>query len=60
MASPPMMLELIPFEEELIGLIQKIEMKNNTNPLQKKMKKDIQKIKRSKEIIVEADKTSNL
>ena len=60
MASPPMMLELIPFEEELIGLIQKIEMKNITNPLQKKMKKDIQKIKRSKEIIVEADKTSNL
>ena len=35
-------------------------MSKVTNPLQEKMKQDLQKIRSSKKFIVEADKTSNL
>ena len=57
---PPTMMELRPFEEELIQMIQKVEMRYVTNQLQDQMKEDIKKIKSTNDVIVEADKTANL
>lgn len=57
---PPNMPELKPFEDDLISIVSSIEMKMVNNPLQDQMKEDIIKIKQTKEMIVQADKTTNL
>ena len=57
---PPVMPELKKFEEELLNLINEVEMRPMMNPLQQKIKEDLQKIKDTEDIIVKADKTSNL
>ena len=53
-------LKLKPFEEDLISMVSSIEMKMCNNPLHAQMKDDITKIKQTKEMIVQADKTTNL
>jgi hypothetical protein len=57
---PPFMKELMPFENDMVEMIKSVEMRNTSNPLQDQMREDIKKIKQIPEIIVEADKTSNL
>ena len=58
---PPTMFELKPFEEEVMEMIQKIQMRTYPmNPLQQQMRNDIKKINDCEEVIVQADKTSNL
>ena len=55
-----MMTELKTFEEELLEIIKELEMRPMMNPLQQRMKEDLQKMKNMEEVIVKADKTSNL
>ena len=54
------MLELKPFEEDMVEMIRNVEMRNTNNPLQNQMREDIKKLKSIPEVIVEADKTANL
>ena len=57
---PPFQLELKNFEVEMVEMIKGVEMRNTSNHLQERMKEDIRKIKKIPEVIVQADKTSNL
>ena len=52
--------KLDPFKKDLIKLIDSIKYRPYSNDFQKKLKEDCNKIKQSKDIIVSADKTSNL
>ena len=47
------------FKEKLANLIKNIEFKPNTNEFQKRIRKDISRIDKSKKLFVAADKTSN-
>ena len=58
--SAPECDKLIPFEEALFRLIRSITFRKINNELQKQMKRDINTINNSKNIIVFADKTKNL
>ena len=57
--TPPQIQELADFEKDLIGLIQKLRFKKDTNEFQKRIKADIKKIE-SEKVFVPADKTSNM
>ena len=50
----------IPFENDLIALVQNIRFRNTRNHFQKKIKKDIQLIKSSDKTVTFANKTTNL
>ncbi len=52
--------KLDPFKKDLVKLIASIEYRPHSNDFQKKLKEDCSKIKQSQDIIVSADKTSNL
>ena len=58
--TPKQVKELIPFENDLIALVQNIRFRNTRNHFQKKIKKDIQLIKSSDKTVTFADKTTNL
>ena len=58
--SPPNINELKGFENDLISLIKNIEFKKTRSKFQNKLKNDVLKINESNEIIVAADKTSNM
>ena len=58
--TPPQIQELADFEKDLIGLIQKLRFKKDTNEFQKQIKADIKKIIESEKVFVPADKTSNM
>ena len=51
---------LTAFENDLIEAISKIKFKTNLDNFQKQLQADVEKIRKSDKIIVEADKTSNL
>ena len=51
--------DLMRFEKDLIKIVPELEMKKANNNLQEQMKMDKMRIKRSKEMIVSADKTDN-
>ena len=57
---PPRIEELEPFEDDLLKMIEDVQFRNTTNNLQQRLRKDSEKIKKSKDIIVPADKTRNL
>ena len=57
---PPKMKELKDFEDDMADLIRKVEFRHSNNSLQRQMKRDIDIIKESPDVIVQADKTSNL
>ena len=57
--SPPPMKELKLFEEDMFEMIKKIEFRTVRNDFQKKLKQDINVIKKTPEIITSADKTQN-
>ena len=48
------------FENDLYGLNQKVEFTNVQNTFQQKLKKDVQSIKSSNNMLVYADKSTNL
>ena len=48
------------FENDLYDLIQKVEFTNVQNTFQQKLKKDIQSIKSSNNMLIFADKSTNL
>ena len=57
---PPVVQELTDFEDGLWKMVNNIEFRHVNNPFQEKMKKDIKDIKQCNQLIVPADKSSNL
>ena len=55
--NAPQIPELIPFEKDLTNMIANLEFKNNKSDFQKQLLNDTRKIKKSKNIFVNADKT---
>ena len=58
--TPKQLKELIPFENDLITLVQNIRFRKTRNHCQKKIKKDIPLIKSSDKTVTFADKITNL
>ena len=58
--NPPMIREMKAFEDDLFNLVNNIKYKPVHNEFQEQMKTDKQRIVNSKEVIVSADKTSNM
>ena len=52
--------KLEPFKKDLVKLVANIKYRPHANDFQKKLKEDCNRIKQSKEVIVNADKTSNM
>ena len=48
------------FEKDPMNIVRNIKFQENTNEFQRKLKKDIKKIKSSPDIFVPADKTGNM
>ena len=57
---PPPSPDLVQFENDLMDLIRNIEFRPVHSEFQKKMKEDIKNIKSCSEVIVSADKSTNL
>ena len=58
--TPPSNSGLDQFENDLFGIIRKIELMNSKNTFQAKMREDIEHIKKSKKIWVRSDKSNNI
>ena len=56
----PKVEELDEFEEDLLTMIEEVRFRNTTNRFQQRLKEDIWKIRKSKNIIVPADETRNM
>ena len=57
---PPRVNELEAFEDDLLTMIENIDFRRTSNDLQRRLDKDVQKMKNSKDVIVPADETRNL
>lgn len=57
---PPQIAELIPFESDMYDLIRNIKYRNQSNDFQSKLQRDVKDIKASTEMLIPADKTTNL
>ena len=57
---PPQPTELEMFENDLLHIINSIKFRNQKNIFQQKLKADIYEIKKSTDVFVFADKTSNI
>ena len=60
--APPKVPELIPFEKKLFEMVKNIKYEDPKKPkseLQRKLAKDVTKIKKEPKVIVASDKTSN-
>ena len=58
--TPPKSPHLVPFEDDMYEIIQKIEFRKVNNEFQKKLARDVKSIKQNKNLLVSADKTTNL
>ena len=58
--TPPTCEELEKFEEELLNLVKTLKFKNTPSEFQNKLKKDVSDFNSNKNILVFADKTSNI
>ena len=58
--TPPLNEHLNAFEKDLYDLIQKVEFTNVQNTFQQKLKKDVESIKSSNNMLIFADKSTNL
>ena len=58
--TPPSNSGLDQFENDLFGIIQKIEFMNSKNTFQAKMREDIERIRKSKKVWVRSDKSNNI
>ena len=57
---PPQVEELMPFEEDMLRLVESIKFRRVSDSFQDTLKKDIDELRKSAEVIVRADKTKNL
>ncbi|MEL7309459.1 MAG: hypothetical protein AAGK05_17460, partial [Pseudomonadota bacterium] len=57
---PPPIKDLTEFEKELFDLVNKVKFRNVECKFQKEMQSDLQRIKKSGDVFVAADKTSNI
>ena len=57
---PPRVNELEAFEDDLLKMGESIDFRRTSSDLQRRLDKDIQKMKNSKDVIVPADTTRNL
>ena len=58
--TPPTILELKPFEEDVLKLLENIKFRDTKNHFQENLANDIKKINSSDKIFVFADKTRNI
>ena len=58
--TPPTILELKPFEEDLLKLLENIKFRDTKNHFQETLANDLKKINSSDKIFVFADKTRNI
>ena len=58
--SPPIMDELVPFENDLIKLIKNIKFKPAGNPLTAKIRSDLNSIKNCPDVLVKGDKSRRI
>ena len=52
--------DLQEFEEDVLSMVTRVEYRNMTNPLLTKLKEDARAIRRAPEVLVKADKTTNI
>ena len=57
---PPRIEELEAFENDLLKIIEDLQFRKTSNELQERLRQDTERIKKSKDVIVPADKTRNL
>ena len=57
---PPQSADLEPFEKDVLNIVNVIKFKQNMNSFQKQLKNDLKEIKKSSDLLVFADKTSNI
>ena len=57
--APPHIPQLAGFEDRLQSIVENVKFRPGTNKLQKKMRGDLSKIKKSKKMYLKADKTSH-
>ena len=57
---PPQCKEIENFEKDPMNIVRNIKFQENTDEFQRKLKKDIEKIKSSPKVFVPAQKTSNM
>ena len=58
--TPPQIAQLVAFENDMCELIRNIKYRNQLNEFQQKLKEDVDNINNSHELLIPADKTSNL
>ena len=58
--APRPVSELSDFEKDLINMVDNIQFQKADNPLQRKLKKDMDTINKSDKVFVQADKTRNV
>jgi hypothetical protein len=58
--APPQMEHLIPFENHLYDMIRNIQFSGRRNAFQRELNRDMTKIKTSTDLLIPADKTTNL
>ena len=56
---PPPITQLVNFEKRLINMIENVKFRNVSNRFQSKLSSDIRNIKKTNELFVPADKTTN-
>ena len=56
---PPQIGALIPFEKDLMDIVNKVKFRRHRDEMQGKLKEDVKKITSSKDVYVKADKTRN-
>ena len=57
---PPVVDELVDFENDMMKMIKDIKFKKIDNPFQNQLKKDIQEIHSSDKVLIKADKSRNI
>ena len=58
--TPPSNSGLDQFENDLFGIIRKIEFMNSKNTIQAKMREDIERIRKLRKVLVRLDKSNNI
>ena len=59
-ALSPKIKEIVPFEKDLWNLVNELKFRNIKSNFQRELNEDIRVIKRSNNVLVFADKTSNI
>ena len=58
--NPPKVKELVKFKNDMLKIVKNVQFKNRNNKFQRKLHDDVIKIRNNNNVIVHADKTSNL